>query len=352
VKAGQVGLVVGKFCPLHRGHQHLLGHAQAACDILVVVSYTKPEFPGMLPHQREQWLAALYPQARRWVLDDERLAAHCHRLGLPVRGLPDNAEGDHTHRQFMSWLLREVIQLSVDVVFTSEDYGPGFAAVLSQEQQRRGGPAVRHVAADPGRVTVPVSGTQLRADLHRQRSWLAPAVYGSFVRRAVLLGGESTGKSTLAATLAARCGTVHAAEYGRECWEARQGRLEEADMLHIARTQVAREEALLATATRWLICDTSPLTTLLYANALFGGAVLALQELALRRYDCVFLCDPDVPFVQDGTRRDEDFRQWQHAWYLRELQARNIPYQLLQGDWNQREAVALKALMDRDGDVS
>jgi len=342
----RVGLVVGKFCPLHRGHQFLLDHAQAACERLVVVSYTKPEFPGMAPARREAWLRALYPDAEHWVLDDSRLAAHCQGLGLAAQCLPHNDADDEAHRLFMAWLLREVIQSEVDLVFTSEDYGPGFAAVLSQQQQLHGGRAVAHVEVDPARRSVPVSGTAVRADLHAQRQQLAPQVYRDFVRRVVLLGGESTGKSTLARTLATRCDSVYAAEYGRELWEAQDGQLQETDLLHIAQTQVAREEALLGAATGWLVCDTSPLTTLLYAEAMFGRADPCLLELSRRHYDLVLLCDPDVPFVQDGTRRDEAFRRWQHAWYLRELGSRQIPFRQLGGDWQQREATALAAMAE------
>lgn len=338
------GLVVGKFCPLHRGHQVLLDHAQAACEELFVISYTKPEFDGMAPERRERWLTALYPQARCWVLDDTRLAAHCLRLGIALRRLPHNDEDDDTHRRFVAWLLREVIQTQVDVVFSSEAYGPGFAAALGEQQQRHGGGAVAHIAVDPPRARVPVSGTALRADMAASRGALTPVVYRDFVHRVVLIGGESTGKSTLAQALALHCNSVYAAEYGRELWEAQDGQLQEADLLHIARTQVEREERLLEQANAWLVCDTSPLTTLLYAQAMFGRADPQLAALAARAYDLVLLCDPDVAFVQDGTRRDEAFRQWQHAWYLRELVARGIPYCRLQGGWQQRQATALQAM--------
>ena len=40
----------------------------------------------------------------------------------------------------------------------------------------------------------------------------------------------------------------------------------------------------------------------------------------------MLLCAPDFPFIQDGTRRDEDFRARQHAWYQAELARRGIAY--------------------------
>ena len=83
MKCYKRALVVGKFCPLHRGHQLLLDRAQGACEELLIVSYTKPEFPGMAPARREGWLRALYPQAAIVVLDDDRLAACARRAVLP-----------------------------------------------------------------------------------------------------------------------------------------------------------------------------------------------------------------------------------------------------------------------------
>ena len=44
------------------------------------------------------------------------------------------------------------------------------------------------------------------------------------------------------------------------------------------------------------------------------------------RLDKVLLCAPDFPFIQDGTRRDGDFRARQHAWYQAELARRGIAY--------------------------
>jgi NadR type nicotinamide-nucleotide adenylyltransferase len=344
VKAFAHGLVVGKFCPLHRGHQYLLDRAQRECEHLVIISYTKPELPGYEPARRERWLADLYPGATRLVLDDTRLAAECRRRGLSVTEVPDNSGSDDVHRQFVAWLLMHLLGVAVDAVFTSEAYGDGFAAVLSREQQANGGPSVRHVMVDAERHAVPISGTALRADIHRLRSYLAPEVYKGFVQRVALLGGESTGKSVLAEQLASRLQTVHAAEYGRELWEARQGILVKDDMIHIARTQMAREESLIPRAIRYLFCDTTPLTTALYSHALFAEISEELRALAGNAYDQVFLCGIDVPFVQDGTRRDEAFRRWQHEWYVQELQANGVAFQLLTGTWEARLSTVLHTL--------
>lgn len=71
------GLVVGKFSPLHRGHQALIDHALSRCDSVLLLSWSQPELPGCDADRREAWLQALYPQVTRLVLDEARLAAHC-----------------------------------------------------------------------------------------------------------------------------------------------------------------------------------------------------------------------------------------------------------------------------------
>ena len=77
------GLIVGKFSPLHRGHQYLIERALAECEELVLLSYAKPELPGCDTVRRRRWLTALYPQARSLVVDDSWLAERGQHKVLP-----------------------------------------------------------------------------------------------------------------------------------------------------------------------------------------------------------------------------------------------------------------------------
>lgn len=159
-----------------------------------------------------------------------------------------------------------------------------------------------------------------------------------------MLGGESSGKTTLAAALARELGSVWAPEFGRELWTEKNGALLFDDMLAIGRAQQAREQALLPDATRWLVCDTSALTTIFYSTEMFGRADPALAALAAQPYDVTLLCAPDFAFVQDGTRRDDGFRQRQHAWYVAELVRRGVPYTVIHGPLVRRVRQALALL--------
>lgn len=346
------GLVVGKFCPLHRGHQYLIDQALEQCDELVLISYTRPAFDRCTAAARERWLAELYPQARRLVLDETRFATLAESHGWPGGpALPDNDAPAEVHRELVGWLCHRVLDTRVDAVFSSETYGAGLADALSRyfdDHRGRGHPAVASICVDRARATVPVSGTAIRRDPHGLRHYLAPQVYADFVQRVCLLGGESTGKSTLAQALAAQWDTVWVPEYGRERWEAQGGKLVFEDLLEIARIQLCRERAACARAHRWLFCDTGPLTTLLYCRDMFGRAEAELEQLATQSYDRVFLCAPDFPFVQDGTRRDDGFRREQDRWYRHELAVRGVAFDVLEGNLAQRLA-QVGRLLDQAG---
>jgi HTH-type transcriptional regulator, transcriptional repressor of NAD biosynthesis genes len=341
----RLGLVVGKFSPLHRGHELVIRHALDQCERVVVISYVKPEIPGCEAQRREHWLAELFPSTCRLVVTDERLRQWLPASDGVLAVPPDDAE-DLIHRRFVGSLCRDLLGVNVDVVFTSEDYGEGFAAELTDffRRYQPSAPRVRHVLVDRERKRIPVSGTKVRSAVHLHRDWLSPTVYASFVQRICLLGGESSGKSTLAESLAKYFGTVHVPEYGRELWEARAGVLHFVDLRQIAEHQVAREEQAARRAVRYLFCDTSPLTTLLYSQFLFNQVDPVLEEMADRAYDLTVLCEPDFAFVQDGTRQVASFRLQQHAWYRQELGRRGIYYLPVTGRVPERVAMVAAAL--------
>ena len=326
--------MVGKFAPLHAGHRLVIKTAAASCDQVVILSWGNPEPARCPPSVREGWLAELYPRAARLVVPAGDPGNEWPRGSGPPRD--DGPEVDQ--RRYAGYLCETVLGLAVDAVFTSEAYGDGFAEELTAWFRRRDPayPRVVHVPVDPERRAYPVSGTAIRADPHGMRSWLDPAVYASFVDRVCILGGESSGKTTLAAALAARHGTAWVPEYGRELWTERRGNLSYGDLLAIARRQVDAEEAAARCAIRLLFCDSSPLTTRLYSLDLFGRSDPELDELARRTYALSVLCAPDFPFVQDGTRVGPAYRAAQHARHVEALASRGTPYVVAAGNLAER----------------
>jgi NadR type nicotinamide-nucleotide adenylyltransferase len=164
------------------------------------------------------------------------------------------------------------------------------------------------------------------------------------LRRIVILGAESTGKSTLSGALALRYGTLWVPEYLREFVETRQRVPFESDQVDIARTQLERERALAQVlaqqpeARRFLFCDTAPLMTAVYSRIYWGRVppdLLALE--AAHDYALTLVAAPDLPWVPDGLQREsEEVRQRVHAQLLAVLDERGIPFVLVTGDLPQR----------------
>lgn len=161
---------------------------------------------------------------------------------------------------------------------------------------------------------------------------------GPFVSRVAILGAESTGKSTLAAALAAHYDTLWVPEYLREFVDTRQRTPQEHEQLLIATTQVAHEARAVAQARAFLFCDTTPLMTALYSRFYFGRIDPQLEALAaMHAYDFTIVTPPSGPWVPDGLQRESaEVRQVIHEELLAMLGAMEIPYFLVAGSAEER----------------
>jgi NadR type nicotinamide-nucleotide adenylyltransferase len=227
------------------------------------------------------------------------------------------------------------------VVFTSESYGPAYARHLG----------ARHVTVDPDRTRYPISGTAVRADPWAAADFLAPCVRAWFVQRICVLGAESTGTTTLCENLAHHYGVDWVPEYGRTFCADNGGldiRWRSEHFEHIARQQLAAEDAAARSATRLLICDTDALATSIWHERYLGRRSIALDRLAASRsYATYLLTSDDIPFVQDGTRDGEHVRGWMTDRLRTALAARSGPWIELRGDRMSRLAAAITHIDSR-----
>jgi NadR type nicotinamide-nucleotide adenylyltransferase len=162
--------------------------------------------------------------------------------------------------------------------------------------------------------------------------------------RVAILGAESSGKSTLAAALAARHDTLWVPEYLRQFVEERQRVPRESDQLFIAAMQRRLEDEMAAMAAPdgLLFCDTTPLMTAVYSGYYFHGVDTGLAALAARHdYGWTLVTAPDTPWEADGLQREsEAVRQLVHQRLIAELARRGIAYALVHGALEQRLAQA------------
>jgi nicotinamide riboside kinase len=171
---------------------------------------------------------------------------------------------------------------------------------------------------------------------------------GMSALRIAVYGPESTGKTELAARLAAHFRAPLVSEYASERWDA-QGALTLEDMLPVAKEQWRREDAAAVEADRVVICDTDALTTMLWSDLLYGTTPDELRrgaEKRCRNYALYLLLDIDIPFTPDPQRcfpdpgdREKAMRIWRGA-----LERRGLPHVLIRGTGEARESAAIAAV--------
>jgi len=150
------GLVLGKFAPLHRGHQLLIETALRQCDEVVVLVYDAREVTAVPLAVRAGWVRTLYPAAR--VVEG-------------VNG-PSATGRDPAIMRLQEQYILSVVPQPITHFFSSEWYGAHVSEALGAIDVR----------VDEARAAAPISATQIRADPARFRDFLDPLVYAD-VRR-------------------------------------------------------------------------------------------------------------------------------------------------------------------------
>jgi NadR type nicotinamide-nucleotide adenylyltransferase len=160
-----------------------------------------------------------------------------------------------------------------------------------------------------------------------------------------LHGPESTGKSSIAPRLAARLGGATVSEYGRDWAESHGIAFTMTDLVLIAKGHLAATRDALARRPRYLVLDTDPLMTAVWADMLFG-----VRDPWFDRFDQVadfyLLFDIDLPWVADGTRvfGDPEARRRFFELSKAELDRRGVPWALVQGEGEARFENAVAAI--------
>ncbi len=343
------GLVIGKFYPPHAGHHHLVRTAAERCDRLSVVVMAS-SVESLALADRVAWMREVHA-------DDPRIAV----VGV-VDDHPVDYGSDAIWRAHVDLMIAAVDGAPVDVVFTSERYG--------DELGRRLG--ARHELIDLDRRTCPISATAVRADPVGHWWQLAPCVRGHLALRAVLVGAESTGKTTLAAELAAALQRRSGA-HGATRWVAEVGRdvtveklaargpgatIEDLtwatpDFVAVARRQAAREDEAARAGGPVVVCDTDAFATGVWHQRYVGARSDEVERLAVAAPAHLYLLtDPDdVPFVDDGMRDGAHLRRWMTDRFVERLEATGRRWRWLRGERDRRRAAALTAIDDALADA-
>ncbi len=324
------GMYGGCFNPLHLGHLECIIRAAGLCrELYIVISYR--EHPSDIPLRvKIRWLYTLTK----------------HLGNVRFIPLPDKVTWKEDYTRDL-WLedaskVRAEIGKPLNAVFCGSDYDENsFWHVCYPEAELIVFPRSQY------------SSTAIRNDICGHWDWMPRIVRSYFVKKVLIIGGESSGKSTLTINLAHYFNTVYLEETGRDlsmlsgtdAWMLGE------DFTRILLEHKDREIRLQDEADKVLFIDTDCLITRFFLDFLGVGAggSAAAEDTArnqrlsdaisdLNRYDLILFLEPDVEWVQDGDRSEVIAADRQrYSEMIKELyQSRGFRFQVSSGDDNSR----------------
>ena len=170
------GLVLGKFMPPHKGHLALIDFGLKYCDQLIILlcSHSAEPISGK---QRLIWLKEIFSDNHKIVI---------HSFHYDPAQLSDSSVSSEADSKRWGDEIKKLFP-DLSIVFSSEPYGNYLAEHLG----------IDHMNYDEARTNWPVSSSQVRRFPLQFWNYLPDPVKPWFVKKIVLLGSESTGKSTL-----------------------------------------------------------------------------------------------------------------------------------------------------------
>jgi len=169
------------------------------------------------------------------------------------------------------------------------------------------------------------------------------------IKKIVIIGPESTGKSTLTKGLAEVFAEPWVEEYAREYLHHLQRDYVFEDLLEIAKGQLALEDRKIKSAQRMLFCDTNLHVIKVWSDHKFKKTdPWILQQIQRRKYDLYLLTDIDIPWQEDPLREHPDPEMRKHFFgiYHDILAKSDTPFVLISGNPEHRLDQAIKLVRE------
>ena len=283
----KVGMYGGSFNPMHNGHLECITKAACMCEELYVVLSVGNKRDEIDYRVRYRWLYQATKHignVRIIILEDNCATKADYTLEV------SKADTEYVKSQ---------IGKHIDVVFCGSDYDENSFWNVNY-------PDSEFYVFDRDEL----SSTELRKNIYAHWDWLPNVVKPYFVKKVLIIGLESSGKSVMTVNLANHFNTNYIEEAGRELSEksGTDTLMLKEDFTEILLTQKMNEMKVIEHSNRVLFCDTDCLITQFYLNFLKGDEEnIKLSEAidGINNYDLVLFLAPDVKWVQDGDRSEE-----------------------------------------------
>lgn len=171
------------------------------------------------------------------------------------------------------------------------------------------------------------------------------------LKKIVVIGPESTGKSTLCQQLAQHYSTSWCPEFAREYLLANGTNYKFSDLLKIAKGQIDLEEKYTTEAikhsSQFLFIDTDMTVLKVWSEFVFNKcSSWILKQANVRKYDLYLLCKNDLPWIADELREYPDLKTRDRVFliYKNRMETQTTPWVLIEGDSDKRLEIAIAAL--------
>jgi NadR type nicotinamide-nucleotide adenylyltransferase len=183
------------------------------------------------------------------------------------------------------------------------------------------------------------------------------------IKKIVVVGPESTGKSTICQQLASHYRSLWCPEYAREYLLKNGTNYTFENLLEVAKGQLNLEEKVTEDLRQlllqqpnhpgsekkkpYLFIDTDMYVLKVWCEFVFGKChTWILDRIVERKYDLYLLCKPDLPWVKDELREypDENTRIRLYHHYKELLTQQNVPWVEISGLETDRLRKAIEAV--------
>ncbi|MCX7861392.1 MAG: ATP-binding protein [Bacteroidales bacterium] len=152
----------------------------------------------------------------------------------------------------------------------------------------------------------------------------------------VVVGPESTGKTSLCQELAAYYKSPWIPEFARFYIEQLNRPYTYDDVIYIAQKQI-EIEANYKSEKNFLFIDTDLIITKVWLVHVFKKCPLWIDEHLKKSYRKAYLVTyPDIPWEYDPLRENPHIRDYLFEWYVEEIKTLNVPYFIVKGKGRQR----------------
>jgi len=315
--------VFGKFLPFHKGHEAMIRYANSISDqvsVLICKSDTE-EISALI---RKHWIEGACAD-----LPALTVLTYEYR----ERDLPNTSVAARPVSRLWAKVFKRLLP-DAQVLVTSEPYGEMVAEFMN----------IRHVAFDSARMLFPVSASRINADRISNWHFLPETVKPFYAIKVVILGTESTGKTTLTQRLARHYGCSYVLEAARHII-ADSNHFEINDLYRVVDRHTHDIEKACCGDHALVIIDTNVLITESYAEFAFGEKLKVDDTVSRVNQASLYLyLNNDVSYYQDGTRLSKEDRDRLDSSHRLVLTRYGILPAEISGNWEERFRDAVRRI--------